>query len=237
MTIDDYFGSWLKVLPKDIITKTTDTLLKSHTCLCPDIQNIWKAFHECDYDNLRVILIGQDPYPQIKNGTPVATGLAFANAKSTPCECYSPSLDVLIDSFEPLVSTNVISYFDPTLLCWAHQGVLLLNSALTCVPNNPGSHHLFWREFTTRLLNTLSSRNTGLVFVFMGNVAQSFLNTVDKRFHYIIRTQHPSWYARTHTRFPARLWKDINNILIGQNGYGITWIENEDKEYDKSQLG
>lgn len=109
---------------------------------------------------------------------------------------------------------------------WAEQGVLLLNTALTCEVNKPGSHSLLWRPFICQLIKNICDYNTGIVWLLLGNSAQSFEPYINKH-QYIIKAKHPSFYARTHEKLPYHIWHDINKILIRLNGYGITFYKEE----------
>ena len=152
MTFENYFGGWTKVINKQIVKETMQKVVieyHNHECT-PELNNIFRAFTLCDYNNLRVVFLGQDPYPQ-KN---VATGIAFGNKENT--DKLSPSLKVLKDAvINPLVPHGIIR-FDNTLESWAKQGVLLLNSALTTECNKIGAHVLLWRSFIIQLLQNLS---------------------------------------------------------------------------------
>jgi uracil-DNA glycosylase len=169
-----------------------------------------------------------DPYNTVRNGKPVATGLAFANTPDTPEKSYSPSLAILRDS----VTSNAPPYrsinFDQSLEKWASQGVLLLNAALSCEAGRAGSHSLLWRPFMTSLFTNLSGYHTGVVYVLMGTEAQSFEPYINKQFNHILKTRHPSWYARQKEVMPSDVWREIDSILIGQNGYSIEWYSIND---------
>ncbi len=233
MTIQEYFGDWAKV----INLKEADSILRrlnhDNSVICPRIKDIFKAFHLCPLQSLRVVILGQDPYPtllsisqnSILTKTPVATGIAFANSSDTLPSEYSSSLKVLresvIDYSVPHESIN----FDPSLEKWEAQGVLMLNSALSCVAGKIGSHTLLWRPFIKSLLIKLSMCHTGIVYVLMGTMAQSFDECICRKSNYVIHIRHPSWYARTKQKMPSEIWKEINSILIGLNGYGIEWYQ------------
>jgi uracil DNA glycosylase len=103
--------------------------------------------------------------------------------------------------------------------------VLFLNAALSCAKGKVGSHILMWRPFIKSLLINLSKARAGIVYVLMGETAISLEPCIDKGFNHIIRIRHPAWYARNGARMPSDIWRDINKILIGQNGYGIEWYE------------
>lgn len=229
MTIDEYFGDWKRVID----LREADSLLKElismkrdkHILLCPSPKNTFKCFNLCSLSNLRVVIVGQDPYPNYLNNRPVATGLAFANSSDTLEKDYSPSLKVLRDSFIDFGSQSESINFDSSLESWERQGVLLLNTALSCQKDKVGSHTLLWRPFITLLLTNLSKVATGIVYVLMGSYAQSFESCINKDFNYVFKVNHPSYYARVHEDMPDIGYK-INQILIGQNGYGIKWYNN-----------
>ena len=157
----------------------------------------------------------------------MATGIAFANSLDTQDNSYSPSLEILRESVIDYTIPHRTIIFDPSLEKWEEQGVLLLNSALTCEVGRVGSHYLLWRPFIISLLTNLSKCSSGIVYVLMGSQAQSLEPYINKQFNHVIHIRHPSYYARTKSRMPSDVWQKINNILIGQNGYGIEWY----KEY------
>ena len=223
MTIQEYFGDWSKVVDLEEANRVIKKLSSSNQIICPQLKNIFKAFNLCSFKELRVVILGQDPYPQ----KGVATGIAFANSSDTQDNSYSPSLEILRESVIDYEVPHGIVTFDPSLEKWEAQGVLMLNSALSCEIGRVGSHFLLWKPFITSLLTNLSEHMTGVVYVLMGNQAQGFESCINKQFNHVIRIRHPSYYARTKSRMPSDVWQKINNILIGQNGYGIEWY----KEY------
>ena len=223
MTIQEYFGDWSKVVDLEEANRVIKKLSSSNHIICPQLKNIFKAFNLCPFKELRVVIIGQDPYPQ----KGVATGIAFANSLDTQDNSYSPSLEILRESVIDYTIPHRTIIFDPSLEKWEEQGVLLLNTALTCQQGKIGSHSLLWRPFIKSLLTNLSEQTCGIVYILMGTDAQSFEPYINKQFNHIIRIRHPSYYARTKIKMPSNIWQDVNNILIGQNGYGIEWF----KEY------
>ena len=220
MTIQDYFGDWSKVIDLQEADRIIKKLSASNHIICPQLKDIFKCFRLCSLNNLRVVIIGQDPYPQ----KGVATGLAFANSPDTPEDSYSPSLEILRESVINYTIPHRRVTFAPDLEKWEAQGVLLLNSALSCELGRVGSHTLLWRPFIKSLLTNLSKYHTGLVYLLMGTQAQSLEPYINKQFNHVIHIRHPSWYARQRQRMPSDIWQEINTILIGQNGYGIEWF-------------
>jgi uracil-DNA glycosylase len=218
MTIQEYFGDWSKVVDLHEADRIIKKLSASNHTICPQLKDIFKAFTLCHLNDLRAILIGQDPYPQ----KGVATGLAFANSSDTIQ--LSPSLEILKESVINYTIPHRTINFDPSLEKWEAQGVLLLNSALSCELGRVGSHMLMWRPFMKSLLTNLSCYHTGLVYLLMGTQAQTLEPYINKQFNHVVRIRHPSWYARQKQRMPSDIWQEINSILIGQNGYGIEWF-------------
>jgi uracil-DNA glycosylase len=218
MTIQEYFGDWSKVVDLHEADRIIKKLSASNHIICPQLKDIFKAFTLCPLNNLRVVLLGMDPYPQ----RGVATGLAFANSSDTIQ--LSPSLEILKESVINYTIPHRTINFDPSLEKWEAQGVLLLNSALSCELGRVGSHMLMWRPFMKSLLTNLSCYHTGLVYLLMGTQAQTLEPYINKQFNHVVRIRHPSWYARQKQRMPSDVWQEINSILIGQNGYGIEWF-------------
>lgn len=222
MTIEDYFGNWIKVIDKKCLKETMQKVIieyNKHECT-PKMNNIFKAFELCDYNNLCIVFLGQDPYPQ----KGVATGLAFGNNTTI----LSPSLQVLKDAvINPQVPHGIVQ-FDNTLESWAKQGILLLNSALTTECNKIGAHTLLWREFIIQLLQRLSSINTGIIYVLFGEQACSYKRYINEKYNYIFQVKHPAYYARTNTEMSSKLFDDINNILYKNNKFKIKWYEDLD---------
>ena len=223
MTAEQYFGDWSRVV--DIKEAEKALLALRGQSICPLPKDIFKAFHLCSLNNLKVLILGQDPYPTTNHlSLPTATGIAFANSPDTPKHLFSPSLEVLRDSVIDFTVPHGTINFDPSLETWEEQGVLMLNSALTCMVGKPGSHSLLWRPFISSLITNLSLHLTGIVYVLMGSAAQSFESCINQHSNHIIRIRHPAWYARTNTRMPD-IWKDINQILMGMYGEKVEWYK------------
>lgn len=183
----------------------------------PSLDNIFDAFKLCDYDNLKVIWLGQDPYPQ----KGVATGIAFANKKET--KAISPSLQVLRDSaFKYLTNLNKDAKFDVTLESWERQGVLMLNSSLTTRVGSIGTHTMIWRPVIKNFISKLSWIKPDLVYILSGVIANSFKPYIADSLG-IVSTVHPSFCIRTNTPFPD-VFNEVNNILEKAGKSKIVWI-------------
>lgn len=221
MRIEEYFGDWSNIIDLKEADRILKKLLASNTTICPQVKNIFRAFRLCSLRNLRVVVLGQDPY--CDSGK--ATGIAFANSSATPENCYSSSLEILKESVINFTIPHGRINFDPSLEKWESQGVLLLNSALSCELNKSGSHALLWRPFIKSFLRNLSLNTTGIVYVLLGQYAQTFEDCIVSKYNYILKEKHPAWYARNKLRMPSDIWIETNKILTSLNGYGIKWVE------------
>lgn len=181
----------------------------------PPLKQVFRAFEECPIDNLKVVIIGQDPYPHFG----VADGLAFSCANTGKPQ---PSLQKIFEAVENTVYQDWPTHQDPNLTRWANQGVLLLNSALTCEIDKVGSHYPIWKEFIAYTMDILNFTNAGLIFVLMGKQAQELEGLIGEH-HYIIKTTHPAYASYTKQLWDCNdMFNEINKIIKGQNGPGYT---------------
>lgn len=223
MTIKEYFGDWVNVLDKEEtlkIIKWIQTLNPNNVCPC--VSDIFKAFTLCTRRDCKVICIGQDPYPDKFMRIPRATGILFGNHNYISEEQLSPSLQVIKEASINLEISHNSIIFDQTLETWAKQGMLLINSALTCETNKIGSHVNVWRPFIGKFLSNMSKKETGIIYILFGKQAQSLTPYINEKFNHIIKIEHPAYYARTNTKMPTEVFKKMNDILIGIYGEGIS---------------
>lgn len=212
MTISEYFGDWLEVMDSTELEKVLKILppLYKAKPIVPAFENVFRAFRLCSKEDCRVVFIGQDPYPQ----KGVATGILFGNNENT--EELSPSLQVIINSLSTLEEDLMpFSTFDVTMESWARQGILMINSALTCEMNKIGSHVMLWRPFLSKFLANLSNNKIGVVYVLFGSQAQSFMPYISRK-NPIIGTKHPAFYARTGLQMPNNVFSEVNLLIKGE---------------------
>ena len=181
----------------------------------PKIKDIFNAFEECPFDTTRVVIIGQDPYPQLN----VADGLAFSCSKKGKIEA---SLAYMHGSIKKTAVPGYIGSCD--LKPWANQGVLLLNSAFTTVINKPGSHYLLWRPFLVQVLDTLVWERPNLIYVFLGKKAQEYADLIPDN-NYKIMVSHPASaaYENQEEWDCEDMWNKINKYLEQDGGTKISW--------------
>ena len=223
MTIDEYFGDWMKVLDRNETMKIMGWLRTiNKETLCPNIKDVFKAFKLCPYNKCRVIFVGQDPYPQ----RGVAQGVLFGNSSDTPENKLSSSLQIIKESVINFEIPHNLITFDPTLESWAKQGILMINSALTTEVGKIGVHMMKWRPFMIAFLKQMSMINPGIIYVLFGSQAQILEPYISKN-NYVLKIEHPAYFARTNKKMPYHIWKDINKILYDLYGERIEWFKEE----------
>lgn len=156
-----------------------------NTTVFPPKRMIYNAFSKTPFDDLKVVILGQDPY----HGKDQAQGLAF----STPKEIKNPpSMKNILKEIESDLK-RPSSCIDGDLNTWAQEGVLLLNTILTVEEGKPKSHHnLGWEIFTDNIIKYISHNCEDVIFLLWGAPAISKSKLIDKRKHYILTAPHPS---------------------------------------------
>ena len=214
MSEQEYFGDWFPLIDLNSLNRVLERL-GNESNFTPKHEDVFKVFTKCSFDNLKVVMLGMDPYPQ----KGIATGIAFANAEGTSSDKYSPSLKVLYDSLLEY-SQDLPKGFDCTLESWCTQGVLPINSALTTIINKPGSHYLIWHTFISTLLWNISKLKPNTLFVLFGKQAQSFIPYLNECNY--IESVHPSYCARNNLILPD-VFSKIDEYLNEMNTQ-IEWI-------------
>ncbi len=153
----------------------------------PEKQNIFKAFELTPFQDIKIVILGQDCYYSecVKTKQPYATGLAF----SVPKECTIPK--TLQNIFKKLKDETNVDNKHGDLTAWAKQGILLLNTQLTVQKGKPNTHK-FWNRFTDAIIREISTELDNVVFVLWGTNAMNKQHLIDKRKHHVIITSHPS---------------------------------------------
>ena len=181
----------------------------------PPKSRILRALSLTDYDDVRVVILGQDPY----HGVGEANGLAFAvsdGVKLPPSlrNIYKELYDDL--GIEP---SNV-----GNLECWAREGVLLLNAVLTVEKDKPASHKaLGWENFTDAIIKSLNNKSTPVVFILWGNFARSKKSLITNPKHYIIESTHPSPFSANYGFFGSKPFSKTNDFLKKNGLKEIDW--------------
>lgn len=213
------WGSKLRTFIKGSEMETIlETLLKEaldNKRFTPKIKDMFNAFNACPYDTTRVVIIGQDPYPQAG----VADGLAFSCSNTGNVEA---SLRYMHKSIASTVDPAYVG--SPDLKSWAEQGILLLNTAFTTTVGKPGSHQLLWRPFIVQVLDSLIWEKSGLVYVFLGKKAQEYSDLIPDN-NYKIMVSHPASaaYNKESDWDCNDMWNKINKYLEENGQQRISW--------------
>lgn len=212
--------NWDKVL-KEEVNKTYFKKLsnfikeeyKTKTCY-PAYADIFNAFRYTDYDEVKVVILGQDPY----HGEKEAHGLSFSvhNDVKRP-----PSLQNILKELE---SDLGIKKEDNDLTEWAKQGVFLLNSIMTVIKESPLSHKdKGWETFTDAAISKLNEREKPVVFVLWGSYARSKKTLITNPNHLILESVHPSPLSAHRGFFGSKPFSKINEFLEKNNIERINW--------------
>lgn len=180
----------------------------------PISANVFKALKLTDYNDVKVVILGQDPY----HGTGQAQGLSF----SVPNDIKKPPS--LRNIFKELKSDLNIDRKSSDLTDWATQGVLLLNSILTVVKDKPLSHKdKGWEMFTDEIIKKLNYREKPVVFILWGSYARTKKSFITNERHLIIESAHPSPLSSNRGFFGSKPFSKTNDFLKKNNIEGIRW--------------
>ena len=180
----------------------------------PPYEHIFDALRFTDYDEVKVVILGQDPY----HGDCEAHGLSFSvhnNIKTPPS---------LINILKELKNDLNITRTESDLTNWAQQGVLLLNSIMTVEKDKPLSHkNKGWEIFTDTIIQKLNERDEPVIFVLWGSFARSKKEYITNKQHIIIESVHPSPLSASRGFFGSHPFSKINNNLISRGKTPIKW--------------
>ena len=215
--------SWKKVLKDEYEKPYMKNLLSfleseksADRTLYPETKNIFKAFEHTPFGKVKVVILGQDPY----HGRNQAHGLAFSVQKGVP---LPPSLqNIFKELTAEFKDMNYPTHGD--LSHWANQGVLLLNASLTVEANKPGSHQKQgWEIFTDKVIQTLSEKRSGIIFLLWGKYAQAKAGLIDQSKHHILTAAHPSPFSAYRGFLGNGHFRKVNEILEREGKNGIDW--------------
>lgn len=185
----------------------------------PEYKNIFNALKLTDYDKVKVVILGQDPY----HGPKEAHGLSFSVQKGVK---RPPSLDNI---FKELKSDLGIERTNNDLTDWAKEGVFLLNSIMTVVKDSPLSHKdKGWEIFTDDLIKLLNKREKPIVFILWGSYARSKKALITNKNHYIIEAPHPSPLSAYRGFFGSKPFSKTNNFLVTHGIPPIKWGDKDE---------
>lgn len=181
----------------------------------PPQENIFNAFHLTPFKNVKVVILGQDPY----HGPNQANGLSFSVKEGV---VLPPSLRNIYKELAD--DLDVYNSLSGDLSHWAKQGVLLLNAILTVEQKMPGAHQKQgWEQFTDRVIEVLSEERESIVFILWGSYAQKKGKHIDRTKHFVIETVHPSPLSVYRGFFGSKPFSKTNDFLISKKQKPIDW--------------
>lgn len=187
---------------------------QSHQVFPPG-KEIFNAFEQCPFDQVKVVIIGQDPY----HGPGQAHGLCFSVREGI---VFPPSLRNIFKEIQSDVGTPIPQHGDLTR--WANQGVLLLNATLTVRAHQAGSHQKKgWETFTDAVIQTVSAKKNNVVFLLWGAYAQRKAEIIDQSKHFILESVHPSPLSAARGFFGNHHFTRANEFLASKGLSPIQW--------------
>ena len=214
-------ADWKEVLKEEFekpyfeeLTKFVRTEYANGT-IYPSERNIFRAFDKCPFAELKVVIIGQDPY----HGPGQANGLCFSVNDGIP---FPPSLQNIFKEINDDIGTPIPRSGE--LDRWAEQGVLLLNSVLTVQAHNAASHAGHgWEQFTDAVVRTINERKQGVVYMLWGSYAQKKGLIADPQQNLILKSVHPSPLSAYRGFFGCKHFSQANTYLQSIGKSPINW--------------
>lgn len=201
----DYFQKLMAYLDDAYLTKT----------IYPSKDNLFTAFNLTDYNEVKVVVLGQDPYHNHHQ----AHGLAFS---VFPDAALPPSLKNIYKEIESDLGIKMSKCGN--LVKWAKQGIFLLNTILTVEENKPGSHKgIGWEKFTDKVIEILNTREKPIIFIFWGNEAKAKAKLITSKNHIVLSSCHPSPLSVYHGFFGCKHFSQVNSYLKAIGEKEIDW--------------
>jgi uracil-DNA glycosylase len=213
---------WAKVLKPEFEKPYFEGIVKflkeekaAGKIIYPPGPEIFSAFTLTPFDQVKAVLIGQDPY----HGAGQAHGLCFSVRKGVT---IPPSLVNMYKELKADLDINPPGH--GFLQQWAEQGLLMLNASLTVEAGKPMSHSkIGWEQFTDAVIRTISDQKEGVVFLLWGKFAQQKEALIDTSKHFVLKSAHPSPFSATAGFFGSRPFSQTNKLLKQQGKEPINW--------------
>ena len=201
----EYFYKLLKFVQKEY----------KRTTIFPPKSEVFKAFRYTSYKDLKVVILGQDPY----HGLGEAEGLSFSVKSGIR---KPPSLNNIFKELHDDLGCNIPD--SGSLVSWAKEGVLLLNAVLTVIKDHAASHKdIGWETFTDAVIKKINEKDTPVVFILWGSFARSKKKLITNPKHFVVESAHPSPLSAYNGFFGSRPFSKTNNFLIKNNLKPINW--------------
>ena len=214
-------NTWDNLLKEEVNKEYFKTLINyineeyKEKTIYPKKTEVFNAFKYTDYDNVKVVILGQDPY----HGPNQAEGLSFSVSNEV---IKPPSLKNIFKELESDLGIPFPEY--NSLKPWAKEGVLLLNAVLTVEEHKPASHaNKGWETFTDEIIKILNKKEEPVVFILWGNYAREKKAYITNPIHYIIESPHPSPFSARNGFFGSKPFSKTNKFLKSKGLKEINW--------------
>ncbi len=186
-----------------------------HQTVYPPKHQVFAAFNNCDINNIKVVILGQDPYHQRGQ----AHGMCFSVNPGVP---VPPSLQNIFKELHDDLNCTIPD--NGYLMPWAEQGVFLLNTVMTVRDSHPRSHAgKGWETFTDHAIEKINEKDTPVVFLLWGRDARSKAGMIDTSKHLVLEAAHPSPLSAYHGFFGCRHFSKANQFLKDHNIEAVNW--------------
>ena len=187
----------------------------SNFIIYPSAENVFNSLNYCKFNDIKVVIIGQDPYHQPNQ----AHGLCFSVQDG---QALPPSLKNIFKEIES--DLNIKCFSSGDLRRWAVQGVLLLNTVLTVRQGQPNSHkEKGWETLTKKIISLINEKKEDIIFVLWGANARIFLPLIDTKRHVVLTAAHPSPLSAYNGFFNCKHFSKINSNLQSRGLSPINW--------------
>ena len=214
-------NTWDNLLKEEVNKEYFKTLINyineeyKEKTIYPKKTEVFNAFKYTDYDNVKVVILGQDPY----HGPNQAEGLSFSVSNEV---IKPPSLKNIFKELESDLGIPFPEY--NSLKPWAKEGVLLLNAVLTVEEHKPASHaNKGWETFTDEIIKILNKKEEPVVFILWGNYAREKKAYITNPIHYVIESPHPSPFSARNGFFGSKPFSKTNEFLKSKGIKEINW--------------
>ena len=206
---DEFKKDYFKKLMENVVSEYKTKIIY------PQKSEVFKAFRYTPYKNVKVVILGQDPY----HGEGEAEGLSFSVPKNIK---KPPSLVNIFKELHDDLGINIPSHGN--LVSWSKEGILLLNSVLTVIKDCAASHEgIGWEEFTDNVIKIINNKNTPVVFILWGRFARSKKRLITNSIHLVIESAHPSPLSAYNGFFGSHPFSKTNDFLISKGIKPINW--------------
>ena len=226
MNLNNIHSDWNDFFEEnsETLQNILDKVLDKKNKIYPKKKKIFKIFKYLSPSDIKVVILGQDPYINFEvvddKEIPQAEGLSFSVPKRH--RKIPPSLKNIFKEIKN--SYPDFKYENGNLKKWVkREKIFLLNSALTVIQGKSNSHQKYWQEFTDKVIEYISDNNENIVFILMGNNAKSKYSLIDNKKHIVLTSVHPSPLSANRGFFGCDIFKKANQQLSKRNIEEINW--------------